>query len=152
MYYLKNVFPFFLMYITPWKRLLSPISKHQNHFHNTYLFCKPILLRVYKADPALKVPQEFTENHKLWLLIVFCCFGFFVGLLVCFECMIHSEAFCSVSVLYSNKGVFLVSTAYSDKTKALFRAHLEHRPHHPFHPEMPVFQLLQDLQKGSSKS
>lgn len=105
------------MYVTLHKRLLSPISQHQNHSHNMYLFCTLKLLRVYKADAALKVPQEFTEKHKLWLLVVFRCFGVFVGLLVCLECLIHPEAFCFVSVLYSNKGVFLSSTAYSKMIK-----------------------------------
>lgn len=82
-----------------------------------YLFCKPKLLRVYKADPALKV-QEFKEKHAL---LAFGCVSLlwdFAGLLVCFEGIMHSEAFCSVSPLYSNKGMFLVSTAYSKTIKS----------------------------------
>lgn len=110
-----------------------------------YLFCKPKLLRVYKADPALKV-QEFKEKHTL---LAFGCVSLlwdFAGLLVCFEGIMHSEAFCSVSALYSNKGMFLVSTAYSKTiNQDTVQAHFQHSPHQ-------VFQLLQGLQKGSSES
>lgn len=66
------------MYETLWKRLLSPISLRQNNFQNMYLFCKPKLLSVYKADPALEVPQQFTEKHNLWLLVVLLVLDFFL--------------------------------------------------------------------------
>lgn len=57
---------------------------------------------------------------------------------------LHPEAFCSASVLlYSNKGVLLVSTDHSKIKPRHCPQFIPHSPHHTSYLKTTIFQLLQ---------
>lgn len=86
-------------------------------FTTCICFVNPNCLESTKQILPSKYHNNLQKNtvFGFWL---FCWFWNFFGLLICFECMMHPGAFCSVGALYSNKGMFLVSTTHSKMIKS----------------------------------